>query len=546
MHISRITTLLLAGLAPLALGAQAAGNDDLKCQVEALKKQVAALEEKAKDQDKVLTKVETKVAQDNIAWGGDLRTRFDSNKWTIKPYQQFMGFGPIPSGPMAGMPMPLAAQMPGEDLSNSVQWSTRLRLRMTIPINENAKIMGRLSMYKNHGGGDVPIFNGSPNTVSNSFASVQTPSNDLLHVERASLVYNFPKVGVLSIGRQNTSEGPPMEVRDGSERQATPMAIMVNAEVDGIGWKFHLDKVGLPENTLLGFCYGVGYESGFGGGGQVKNSSTVVGTNFSTGKPVLGNIQGLKDTTVLGVMFDMPLLFEAFGTVHATNLYLGYNRFGNMVDIPYGSTINFPNPQGSSSVQYVTATNNLGDMDQLGLTWKHKVGDTFTYFLSAARIKSLPNGKSSQYGAYWDMPPAYGGNNTQLMGFGGLLGDPNHSKTGTCTYLGMRYDPVSSFGMGLEFNHGSPNWYTYTPAAGEPSEKLGARGDVWEAYLVWGFAKNASLKVGYIDYAFTHAYSGWHIGPAPIETMKLDQNPMLQYASPSSVKNTYVSLEVRF
>jgi hypothetical protein len=52
--------------------------------------------------------------------------------------------------------------------------------------------------------------------------------------------------------------------------------------------------------------------------------------------------------------------------------------------------------------------------------------------------------------------------------------------------------------------------------------------------------------VGYIDYAFTHAYSGWHIGPAPIETMKLDQNPMLQYASPSSVKNTYVSLEVRF
>jgi len=33
-----------------------------------MKKQLAALEEKANDQEKTLTKVETKVAQDNIAW----------------------------------------------------------------------------------------------------------------------------------------------------------------------------------------------------------------------------------------------------------------------------------------------------------------------------------------------------------------------------------------------------------------------------------------------------------------------------------------------
>jgi hypothetical protein len=546
MRTSRISALLLAGLAPLVLGAQSNSNDDLKKQLDELRKQVTTLEEKTKDQEKVLSKVETKVAQDNIAWGGDLRTRFDSNTWTIKPYQQFMGFGPVPSGPMAGMPMALAQQMPGEDLTNSVEWSTRLRLRMTIPINEHAKIMGRLSMYKNHGGGDVPIFNGSPNTVANSFSSVKSPSNDLLHVERASLVYDWPALGVLSIGRQNTSDGPPMEVREGTERQATPMAIMVNAEVDGIGWKFHLDKFGLPENTILGLCYGVGYESGFGRGGLVKNSTTVVGTNFSTGQPVNGTIQGLKDTTVLGAMFDMPLLFEAFGTVHATNLYLGFNKFGNMVDIPYGNTINFPSPQGMSSTQYVTATNNLGDMDQIGITWKHKIGDTFTYFLSGATIKSLPNGKTSQYGAYWNMPAAYGGPNTQLMGFGGLLGDPKNSKTGNCTYVGVRYDPTPAWGFGLEANHGSPNWYTYSPAAGEPSEKLGARGDVLEGYIVWGFAKNASIKVGHIDYKYTHAYSGWHIGPQPVESLKLDSNPMLQYASPAAVKNTYVSLEVKF
>ena len=168
MRMSRFTLMLLAGLSPLVLAAQSTDNTEIKKQIDELKKQVASLEEKAKDQDKTLSKVETKVAQDNIAWGGDLLTRLDSLKWHINPYKQFMGFGPVPTGPMAGMPMAKATQMPAQDLSDSVEWSTRLRLRMTIPINENAKIMGRLSMYKTHGGSDVPIFNGSPDTVATS------------------------------------------------------------------------------------------------------------------------------------------------------------------------------------------------------------------------------------------------------------------------------------------------------------------------------------------------------------------------------------------
>jgi len=536
MKTTRIATLLLAGLAPMVLAAQDPAGTDIKQQIEALKKQVAALEEKTREQEKTLTKVETKVAQDNIAWGGTLMTRFDSTTWHLKPYQQFQGFG---TGPQ-GQPVPGIQQIPGQDLKNSVQWSTRLSLHMTVPINENAKIMGRLSMYKVAGGGSVPIFNGNPNTVQNSFSSVQVPNSDVLHVERASLVYDWPRLGVLSIGRQNTTDGPPLEVREGTERQATPQAIMVNAEVDGIGWKFHLDRLGLPEHSIFGLCYGVGYDSGFGGGGQVSSSSTVVGYNFSTGQPQQGSINGLKDTTVLGAMLDLPLLVEGLGTVHAMNFYLGYNRLGNMVDIPSGSTINFP-IQGSATTQNVTATNNLGDMDQWGVTWKHKVGDTFTYFVSGGYVKSHPNGKASQYGAYFNLPAA-----TQLSGFGGLLGDPNQSVTGTCYYIGTRWDPISELGLGLEFNHGSPNWYTYSPATGESDQKLGARGDVWEAYAVWNFAKAAFLKVGYLDYKYSHAFSGWHIAPGPIGNFNLDSNPVLQYASPSSVKNLYASLEVRF
>lgn len=550
MHPIR-TTLL--GLLPLTLCAQEPPNAaDLAKQLEALKQQVTALEEKAKEHETTLTKVEAKTAQSSINWGGDLRTRIDRQEWSFKPYQQFMGFVPNPGpGPMTGMPMPVAQQVPGQEWTNDQQWSTRLRLRMTIPITEHAKIMGRLTMYKIHGGADVPTFNGSPNTVANSFNSGKIPSSDVLRVERASFVYDWTKVGVLSIGRQNTSDGPPYEVKEGTERQATPQSLAVNATVDGIGWKFHLEPLGLPEGSLLGLCYGVGYESGFGGGGPLQNSAAVVGMNFSTGGLQVNPIGPLKDSMVKGAMLDLPFLFEGFGTVHAMNVYLGYNRFANMTDIPFGSLINFPVPAvpgmgGFPGVQYVTATNNLGDMDQWTLTVKHKIGDTFTWFASGGYLKSHPNGKVSQYGAYWDMPAGYGGPGTQLTGFGGLLGDPNHSQTASAYYAGLRWDATSTLAFGAEFNHGSPKWFTYSPATGESTEKLSTRGDVWEVYLTWQFAKNVSLRLGYLNYEYSHAFSGWHIAPGPIESFKLDQNPMLQYAFPASIKNPYLALEVRF
>ena len=575
MKPSRMMLLLATALAPAALGAQS--NQDLQKQIEQLKTQLKAVEEKAaaRELDARLVKAETKIAGDNIQWGGDLRTRFETSEWHFKPYQQFMGFAQSAGAPAGMLPvgypypfMALTQNVPSQDWTNSVQWSTRLRLKMGITINEHAKIMGRLTMYKVHGGADVPVFNGSPNTVANSFNSAKVPGTDVLRVERASLVYNFP-LGILSIGRQNTSDGPPFEVKEGTERQATPQALAVNALVDGIGFKFRLDKVGLPEGTLLGICYGVGYESGFGGGGNVRANAAPVGFNFTNvnwtpqgpnaaaATLQVNSIGPLKDSTVLGVMYDMPLLFQIGDSVQSANFYLGYNRFGNMTDIPYGSTNNFPVPAmsgigGMPATQYVTATNNLGDMDQWTATWKHKVGDNFTYFASYGHIKSLPNGKMSQYGAYWTFPPTMGGTQ-QLAGFGGLLGDAAKSQTASAYYVGMRWDATGKLGFGAEFNHGSPRWFTYSPATGEATEKLGTRGDVWEGYVHWQFAKNAAFRLGYLNYKYSHAFSGWHISPGPAmpgqsweDAYDLGKNPMLQYGFPATVKTAYASIEVKF
>jgi hypothetical protein len=209
---------------------------------------------------------------------------------------------------------------------------------------------------------------------------------------------------------------------------------------------------------------------------------------------------------------------------------VGYNRFGNMTDIPYGTLINFPipGPYAQPSPQYVTATGNLGDMDQWGLTWEHSIGDTFTYFLAGGYIKSHPNGKVSQYG------------------FGGLLGDPNDSQSGTAYYGGLRWTPTPKVDLGLEFNHGSSRWFTYTPSSGELGDKLAARGNVWEGYARYTFTKHTSMRVGYTYYDYSTAFSGWHIAPANLDYYDLANNAVNFYAFPKTVKNAYFLFDAKW
>ena len=100
--------------------------------------------------------------------------------------------------------------------------------------------------------------------------------------------------------------------------------------------------------------------------------------------------------------------------------------------------------------------------------------------------------------------------------------------------------------VGAEYNHGSEHWFSYTPAADDPSNKLATRGDVWELYLNWQFDKRIWFKLGYQHFEYDTAFSGWHIAPGPLEYFALDQNPVLFYAFPDEVDNLYAALEVRF
>jgi len=90
------------------------------------------------------------------------------------------------------------------------------------------------------------------------------------------------------------------------------------------------------------------------------------------------------------------------------------------------------------------------------------------------------------------------------------------SETGTSYWFGTQL-PLLDGKLGLEFNHGSKYWYSFTNGSSDLLNKLATRGDVNDMYAIYQIDLNQFIRVGYtmIDYDYTG--SGWHIGE-PVKT----------------------------
>lgn len=479
-----------------------------------------------------LDAIELKSAKHKVSFFGDFRVRYDYMKWNLPAYNQFVGMDF--TNPMA--PMPVYMPVPEQKLENSEAWSARLRLKMEAKISKSLKFTGRLNMHRGFGASSVPLFNGFPNTVLTAFNSSAVPTGDLLRVERAAFTWDPASTPLfLTAGRQAATGGPPRELRENRMRQATPAAIMIDAQIDGLMLGWHLGSIGLPDEGILRFCYGTGYESGFGSGG---NTGTTIVTTYvpdvtdpnNPSMIAMPNVIGdLKDSKVAGLCGESPIPAIPGNTLFT----FGYFRLINMIDIPYGVTRGFPNGM-STQPQVVTATANLGDMDLVGLGFQHAADineyelDWFAHY--AANISHPDKGSASLYG------------------FGPLLGDDSKSLNGWAVFAGVRGDIPGTNGgkLGLEYNHGSKNWFSYTPAADDVNAKLATRGDVFEGYYIQPLSKSLDFRVGYQAYMYDYAFSGWHISPAPIENFKLDSSPFLPYPYPDRIDNIYAVLDLNF
>ncbi len=482
---------------------------------------LAVADEVADDVEDLLDRVdalELKAAKNKVSIFGDFRVKYDNIKFDYQPH--FLYQGGDPTNPMSYMPYE------AYDLKNSENWSLKLRLKIDAKPSPQLHFTGRLVMHQTYGGSGVPIFNGFPNTVAYDANATNIPTDNALRVERAAFTYspaNSPFF--FTAGRQAATNGPPRELREDRVRQGTPGGLMIDAEIDGIMIGMRLDEtIGLPDGSVFRFCYGTGFESGFGGGGAVEKSY-VPGFDPVNGQPVSLVVSELKDSKVAGGCAETPIPQLPGKTL----LTLGYMRFIDMTDISTGYTRNFPVPYDGNE-QLVTSTRNLGDMDLFGACFQQEIND-ISWFGSIAYNKSDPDiGAVSQYG------------------FGGLLGNPLESESGMAYYLGARFPVKATDGkFGLEYNHGDAHWFSYTNGADDIAmSKLATKGSVIEAYYIQKIEKKFKIRVGLQAYDYDYAFSGWHIAPAPMENFELANNPMLGYAFPDKITNLYVVFDLDF
>lgn len=143
----------------------------------------------------------------------------------------------------------------GRTLQNDTLWTNRFRLNMRVKATENVEFKGRLAMFKTWGmqsaftddsGAMWPVFDGNVG---------RTPADSsALYVDRAYV--NWNNIGGapvwFSIGRRPTTDGPPSQIRLGTdERLATPVAFF-NYPFDGatLGYGYNWGNDALGSGTI--------------------------------------------------------------------------------------------------------------------------------------------------------------------------------------------------------------------------------------------------------------------------------------------------------
>lgn len=401
--------------------------------------------------------------------------------------------------------------MPGtykasQEYTNNILYTTRIRVNLKTEIANHLSFSGRLAMYKAWGdSAGVQVFNGQPTSINIDGTTIGVPNSDIVRVDRAYFDWN--QIGgsglYLSIGRRPSTGGPPVEIREGRLRGGTPLGHVVDYQFDGVtvGYVFG-EKM---KNAIWRFCYGLGYESGFGSGDQLKAPA-----------------DRLKDVHFGGVNLDVYSTDNTFVQATALRAMRVTDGFNSLVVMPVDPVTG--NAAPGPAVMRFTPSSNIGDID-LAAIMVQRIQGPVTAFGSVAGMWSHPENITTP--------------------FGGLFTDPFDTPAthdAWSLYAGLRYN-LGKTQLGGEFNHGSQYWFNFTASADEILlSKLSTRGNVYEVYLNQQIGKSSQLRISGLQYDYQYSGSGWHVG-AP---KKLSETPMLGFPTYKDMFNLRVAFNVRF
>lgn len=451
-----------------------ANNDALMAEIEALKAQMAELKEA---QSKIniealktqLSEVKAKTGGDNIKWGVDFRTAYDYVNYKING---------------------------AKDETNGI-WTNKLILNMAAQPVDNLVFKGALGVYKAFGSNSAPAMNGYQNM---DWYATQTPSGDAnVRLREAYFLY-FGQMGEVpysvSFGRRPSTDGFMTNLREDNDKPASPIGHNINMEFDGASFKFDFDKISGISGLYFKICLGRG------------NSNADAKYPTFTGYPVMGNVvPSMTQTPYVQSNWDSANMDLAGLIVQAYDdgqykVMLNYFQAWNVM----GANFAF---DGTGSY-YVNMTD-VGDMTGGAISLQvNGIGDEISDFLDdTIFFVSYAFSKTDPKGTHNVVNPMYG---VPATGFivpaTEMLGSPD-KEYGDSIYVGVNFPcvMVEDARWGLEYNHGSKYWRSFT--YGEDTlvgSKLATRGSAYEAYYnlpLVGKYLTAQLRYTYIDYDYT-------------------------------------------
>lgn len=435
-----------------------------------------------------------------------------ANVKNVSQAQAFLGANSAMLGGLSGFGVQVPAGKPQNETLYTNKFALDLKAKATKDVTVNVK----LGMYKVFGSQDDKAVNGNAYFADRTgvFDGVlgHVPSSSYLNVDRAYATWSniMDQPVWLSVGRRPSTDGAPTNLKSNNERPGnggTP-ALLVNYAFDGMTLGYAPDIDMLP-GFYAKVCYGRGFDSGYHQ--AVSNS--------------------LKDTDMLGVAI-IPVDTDPL------RVWLQWNRGFNIFDFPVMNNTAFGNT--SPSV-------NLGSIDWYGIgamSTLKKVGPgDLNFFVDGGLSVTHPTTAVSA--------------NAMFQGLltGGVFNPEAPSdKTGYAVFAGVRYDLPSKTKLGFEFNYGSKNWITFSPAADDMwTSKVGTRGKVYEPYVIQeldlkpisSFFAKTFFKLGYQYYDFEYTGSNNWVG-APIKISDITPTTMLLQAPVKEAHNIYGTFEVHF
>lgn len=475
--------------------AQIAELEAAQKKLEELKSQVSQLEAEQKNSDKALkdqiTDVKVRHSGDNIKWSVDFRTAVDY-------VEHEQGSGMLPTGvydmtsPATGYNMFAPAQ--GKDTDNTIL-TNKLILGMQAQPVTNLVFKGSLGVYTVFG--ESSFYRSSMFQDFDWYATSKPQDDAVVRLREAYFLY-FGEMGeslpyTFSLGRRPSTDGFLVNYREDNAYPASPIGHNINMEFDGLSFKVDLEDVTDVSGLYAKLCLGRGFSNTLGAysmSNQYNFNSAYASGSDNPDMDLAGLLMQLYDDGQYKVM---------------ANVFMAWNLMG------MGMDITMSNPTGTSGTYTMTPNgfHDVGDMTGAALSLQVSgIGDGISdflddtiFFISGAANQTDPNN---------DAVNTLNGSTAaaEAMHFGGngMLGSTD-SEVGYSIYAGINMPGFfSQDRFGLEYNHGSEYWRSFT--YGEDTlagSKLATRGNAYEIYYsfpIVGKYLTGQIRYTYLDYDY--------------------------------------------